>query len=396
MFDLSSIQAALRDFGFDGWLLYDFRGSNVLARRILQFPSEAMGSRRFFYLIPANGEPQKLVHRIESGALDHLPGEKRVYLRWQELQNAIKEMLGGMKKVAMEYSPQNSIPYIAKVDCGTVELVQSTGAKVLSSGDLVQLFEATWSDEQWQMHQEVSKFTEAAFDKAWRFIADSVRGSGSVRETAVQQVILDHFKDNDLITDHGPIVGEGPHSGDPHYEPQVGSDAEIKAGSFVLIDLWAKLNREDAVYSDLTKTGFVGESVPEEYEKIFQIVANSRDAAIEFVKDAFGKGEPIQGWQVDDACRNVIEDAGYGEYFVHRTGHNIGQETHGNGANIDNLETHDERRILPGTCFSIEPGIYLPEFGVRSEVDVFVDRDGGVHVTGGIQTNVLPVLKAYA
>ncbi len=391
MFDLPAIQAALREYGFDGWLLYDFRGSNVLARRILKIPSEAMGSRRFFYLIPAEGEPQKLVHRIEAGALDHVPGEKRVYLRWEELHKHLGEMLGGMKKVAMEYSPNNSIPYIAKVDCGTVELVRSKGAEVESSGNLVQLFEATWSDEQWQMHQEVSKFTEAAFDVAWKFILESVRAKGAVRETAVQQVILDHFKTNNLLTDHGPIVGEGPHSGDPHYEPQVGSDAEIKEGSFVLIDLWAKLNREHAVYSDLTKVGFLGESVPEKYEKIFQIVANSRDAAIEFVRSAFSKGETIQGWQVDDACRNVIEDAGYGEFFVHRTGHNIGQETHGNGANIDNLETHDERRILPGTCFSIEPGIYMDEFGVRSEVDVYIDRAGGVHVTGGLQQNVLAV-----
>ncbi|MDA7978389.1 MAG: M24 family metallopeptidase [Pirellulales bacterium] len=396
MFDLSKIQAAIREFGFDGWLFYDFRGANVLARRILQIPSESMGSRRFFYLVPANGEPQKLVHRIESGALDHLPGEKRIYLRWQELQNALGEMVGRLKNVAMEYSPNNSIPYISKVDCGTVELVRSTGANVESSGNLVQLFEAMWTDAQWRMHQEVSEFTKTAFEKAWKFIADSVRANGSVRETAVQQTILDFFNANDLIWDHGPIVGEGPNSGDPHYEPQVGHDAEIKENSFVLIDLWAKLPRENAVYSDLTKTGFVGNRVPEKYEKIFQIVAAARDAAIQFARDAFSQKQTIQGWQIDDVCRNVIEDAGYGEFFVHRTGHNIGQEIHGNGANIDNLETHDERQILPGTCFSIEPGIYLEEFGVRSEVDVFVDRDGQVHVTGGLQTSVLPILEAYS
>lgn len=395
MLDVTSIQAAIREFGFDGWLLYDFRGSNILARRILQISPQAMGSRRFFYFIPVKGEPQKLVHRIESGALDHLPGAKQIYLRWQELRNHLGNILGGAKNVAMEYSAKNSIPYIAKVDAGTVELVQSLGATVGSSGDLVQLFEATWSDEQWAMHQEVSKFTEAAFDKAWAFIAEQVRTKGSVRETAVQQVILDHFEQNNLFTDHGPIVGEGPHSGDPHYEPQAGKDAEIKEGSFVLIDLWAKLKRPDAVYSDLTRTGFVGETVPEKYTKIFNIVTAARDAAIAFARDAFSRNEPIQGWQVDDACRTVIEAAGYGEYFVHRTGHNIGQETHGNGANIDNLETHDERRILPRTCFSVEPGIYLDEFGVRSEVDVYVDGDGQVHVTGGLQREVLPVLKAF-
>lgn len=396
MFDLDRIQSALREFGLDGWLLYDFRGGNALARRVLELNDDAMGTRRCLYCIPSVGEPVKLVHRIESQALDHLPGDKRIYLRWQELESSIGELVGGFKQVAMEYSPRNANPYVSRVDAGTVELVRSFGVEVVPSGDLIQLFEASWDDDQWQLHQQAAVHTNAAFDVAWRFIAEGVRGQASVEETAVQQSILDHFTRNQLITDHPPIVAVGPHSGDPHYETGTGSDTAIREGDFVLIDLWAKLDKPRAVYSDLTRVGVVGKSVSERHQEIFKIVAAARDAGIECVRDAFRSNQPLQGWQVDRATRDVIERAGYGEYFVHRTGHSIGQETHGNGANIDDLETHEDRHILPRTCFSIEPGIYLPEFGVRSEVDVFVDFQREVHVTGGeVQTEVLPILRRY-
>lgn len=380
MFDLPAVQAALRESHIDGWLLYDFRGSNVLARRVLDLEGQPTGSRRWFYFIPAKGSPQKLVHRIETGALDHLPGEAAIYLRWRELEGGIGALVRGRRTVAMEYSPRNSNPYVSRVEAGTVELVKSFGVNVVSSGDLVQRFEALWDDDQWAMHQAAGVHTDSAYDVAWKFIAAEIRRAGSVTELAVQQEIMQHFDRHDLTTYSPPIVAVNEHSGDPHFET---GTAEIRTGDFVLIDLWAKLNKPRAVYSDLTRVGFVGDTVPEKYRKIFDIVAKARDTAIECVRKAFAENRPLPGWQVDDACRAVIDQAGYGPQFVHRTGHSIGQEVHGNGANIDNLETHEERLLLPGACFSIEPGIYLPEFGIRSEVDVFIGRDRQVHVTAG-------------
>jgi Xaa-Pro dipeptidase len=396
MFDLSRIQSALRDFELDGWLLYDFRGSNVLAQRILQMPDGFMGSRRCLCFIPAEGAPQKIVHRIESDVFDHIPGETIVYLKWEELESAIESVVSGHNRVAMEYSPRNGNPYISRVDAGTVELVRSFGVDVMSSGDLISMFESALTPEQWQSHLDASVLTNAAFGLAWQFIADSIRQDGAVEESAVCDLIMDHFEQNNMTTYHPPIVGVNGNGGNPHYETGTGEVTTIREGDFVLIDLWAKLKTTGAVYSDLTRTGYVGTSVPDQYKKVFDIVAAGRDAGIQCVRDAFAAGAQLQGWQVDDAVRNVIAAAGYGEAFCHRTGHNMAQETHGNGTHIDNLETHETRRILPNTLFTIEPGIYLPEFGVRSEVDVFIHGDGSVEVTGGdIQTEVVPILAQY-
>jgi Xaa-Pro aminopeptidase len=383
MFDLAKVQDAIRQSGFDGWLLYDFRGLNMLARRIVGFSDSAHLSRRWFYFVPANGEPHKLVHRIEPHSLDALPGSAQIYLRWQELEAGVQALVTGAKKVAMEYVPRNANPYVSRVDAGTVELVKSFGVEVVPSGDLIQIFEACWDDDQWAMHLEAAKYARSAYDVAFAFIAERVRITGSVRETEVQRRILDHFAQNGLICDHAPIVGVNAHSGDPHYSTTPETDTAMREGDFVLIDLWAKLDKPRAVYSDLTRTGYIGKQVPTKYADVFAIVAKARDAAIQRVRDFFGRGEALQGWQVDQACRDVIDRAGYGQYFCHRTGHSIGQEVHGNGANMDGLETREERRVLPRTCFSIEPGIYLPDFGVRSEVDVFVDAKNQVHVTGG-------------
>lgn len=391
MFQLDKIQAAIAQFGFDGWLLYDFRSSNVLARRVLEL--EGHGSRRCAYWIPRSGTPKRLVHRIEDKALDHLPGDKTVYLKWQAWEAGLKQMVAGSRRVAMEYSPNGSNPYVAKVDAGTLELVRSTGVEIVSSGDLIQFFEARWDADQWKMHLESAVQTDAAFGVAWKFIADEVRRSGGVEEVAVRDRIMQHFADNDQITYSPPIVGRNEHSGMPHYETGDGPDTRIREGDFVLIDLWAKCNRPRSVYSDLTRTGFVGQSVPEKFTKIFNIVAAARDAAIDCVKSAFAAGRELKGADVDDACRAVIEQVGYGDYFIHRTGHNIGQEVHGNGANMDHLETIEDRLVMRGTCFSVEPGIYLPEFGIRSEVNVFVDDDGQVHVTGGeVQREIVAIL----
>jgi Xaa-Pro aminopeptidase len=382
-FDLPAVQAAVRDAGLDGWLLYDFRGLNPLAGRVLGFHEGGHRTRRWFYFVPATGEPQKLVHRIESGALDHLPGGKTVYLRWQELEADVGKLLARSKRVAMEYSPRNANPYVSRVDAGTVELVRSFGVEVVPSGDLIQQFEATLSDEQIRLHLEAAKHTDAAYGVAWDFIAAEVRRTGRTTEAAVRDVILDHFRASGLITDHPPIVGVGSNAGDPHYETGTGANTAIRRGDLVLIDLWAKLDYPDGIYSDLTRMAVVGDAATPKIAEVFAIVAAARDAAIDRVRSAFAAGEPLQGWQIDRAARDVIESAGYGEFFVHRTGHSIGRETHGSGTHMDDLETRDDRRLLLRTLFSVEPGIYLPEFGIRSEVNVLIGPEGSVQVTGG-------------
>jgi Xaa-Pro aminopeptidase len=294
----------------------------------------------------------------------------------------------------MEYSPGVTNPYVSCVDAGTVEFVRSLGVEVVSSGDLIQQFEAALDDEQWAMHLEAARHTDAAFGVAWSHIAEQVRAGKPTTEIDVQQRIVAHFEANRLMTDHPPIVGVGPHSGNPHYAPTAETNSAIQEGDFVLIDLWAKLARPRSIYSDLTRVAFVGREVPEQYERIFQIVAQARDAGIATVRDALAKRRPLPGCEVDDACRAVIEKAGYGQYFVHRTGHSIGENTHGNGAHMDNLETREERLVISRTLFSIEPGIYLPEFGVRSETNVFIGANSHVHVTGGeLQRQVLAILS---
>jgi Xaa-Pro dipeptidase len=393
MFELEKVQSALKEFGFDGWLLYDFRGSNKLARRILNFSSAPLVTRRLYYMVPAEGAPTKLVHRIEPGVLDHLPGNKRVYLRWQQLDEEVAGLVRGMKRVAMEYSPRNAIPYVSKVDAGTVEVLRGAGVEVCSSADLIQYFEATLSEEQILSHLAAEKLTTAAFSMCWKMIAEGVRGGKPCTETQIQQAILNHFDKHDLIPEYPPIVAVGPHSGDPHFEPTPDTDSPIEDGDFVLIDLWAKLSTPRAIFSDITRVGYVGRTVPEKYTQIFDVVAAARAAAINLVRTRFAEGKPLRGWEVDDAARSVVERSGYGEYFVHRTGHSIGVEIHGSGANMDNLETHDDRLVLPNTLFSIEPGIYMKDFGVHLEVNVYVDRAGVVHITGGVQEAVVPILE---
>ena len=393
MFDLEAVQRSLSEFGLDGWLFYDFRGGNVLARRVLGLDQKAPGSRRFFYYVPASGEPRKLVHRIETAALDELPGEKSVYLQVAGPGGGSCPALAGQSSRGDGVRPAGEQPVYFAGRCRHDRAGQGLWCRGVSSGDLIQQFEATWDDSQWQMHLEAEKVTTSAYDVAWGLIAERVRAGGTIRETEVQSAIMDHFHRHGLTTYSPPIVGVGPHSGDPHYEPIAGKDAAIGPGDLVLVDLWAKLDRPRSVYSDLTRMGFVGDVVPAKYEAIFAIVAQARDAAIACVREAYAAGRPLHGWEVDAAGRRVIDAAGYGPHFIHRIGHNIGQEVHGNGANMDDLETHDERLVLRRTCFSIEPGIYFEEFGVRSEVNVFVDGEGGVHVTGGLQTKILPILK---
>ena len=394
MFDPDPIQQALREFKLDGWLLYDFRNSNVLARRVLGLDGDHAGSRRWACCLRTDGPPRKLVHRIETGALDQIPGETRVYLAWQEFEAGLAWLLEGLDTVATEYAPRAGNPYVSRIDAGTIELVNESGCQVVSSGDLVQRFEATWDENQAGMHREAEAITTSAFGVAWRAIAEATRDGGQVEETTIQQVIMDHYRDHNAVTYHPPIVARNEHAGNPHYETGAGTDTAIREGDLVLIDQWCKVDRPHSVYSDLTRMGFVGTEVPERYSEVFTVVAAARDAAIDCVSKAFAEDRLLQGWEVDQACRDVIVEAGFGDAYIHRTGHSIGQEVHGNGANMDNLETHELRRVTRNTCFSIEPGIYLSEFGIRSEVNVFVDGDGAVHVTGGpCQTEIVPILE---
>jgi Xaa-Pro aminopeptidase len=389
--NIQAIQAALREQELDGWLFYDILHRDPIAYRVLGL-DHVLAKRRWFYMIPAKGEPRKLVHKIEAATLDSLPGEKMLYAAAQELENNLKKLVGRAKKVAMQYSPNNSIPYISLVDAGTVELIRAQGCKVLSSADLVQQFEAAWTPEQLASHRAAGRIIDAITQAAFTEAARRVSAGEAFTEFDLQEWIVDQFRANGVVSDSAPIVAVGPHSGDPHYEPQRGASSPIRRGDFLLLDIWAKTAAPNSVYYDITWTGFLGDKIPAKCAKIFSIVRDARDAAVEFVQKNVKAGRAIQGWQVDRAAREVIRKAGFANSFVHRTGHNIGQEVHGAGANMDGLETRDIRQIIPHTCFSVEPGIYLPEFGVRSEVNVYIG-DGQAEVTGPAQTEVLRLLS---
>ncbi len=385
--DLAAIQSVLRDRNIDAWLFYDHHHRDPIAYHVLGLPENLMVTRRWFYLIPAKGEPQKLVHKIEAGHLDGLPGTKRSYAAWQELFDGLKQMLSSYRDVAMQYSPNNGVFTISLVDAGTAELIRGMGKNIVSSGDLIAQFEATWTEEQIRSHfsarDAVDKITEAAFQEIGRRVR-----SGGTNEFAIQQWILEAFRRENLLTSDPPVVAVNANSANPHYGPDANNSAPIREGDFVLLDIWGKKNTPNAVYYDITWTGFVGPSPSDRMREIFRTVRDARDAGIKFVCDSIGAGKQICGWQVDGPVRQSITKAGYGKYFVHRTGHSIGVEVHGSGANMDNLEVHDERRILPNSCFSIEPGIYLQDFGVRSEVNMLV-RSGKAEVTGRMQTELV-------
>ena len=374
---IGKIQQALREFQIPAWLFYGFGDLDPIATRILQFEPQQLATRRWFYLIPAESEPKRLVHRIESSILDHLPGSKEVYLEWQQLQNKVRALLGGVSTVAMQYSENNAIPYFSNVDAGTVELVRSCGTQVVSSGDLIQRFEAVWSPSQVQQHRAtalvLTSIVKDAFDQA----AAEISSQGQTHELSIQRFILERFEQEGLLTDHPPIVAVNENSANPHYQPTETEYSEIRQADFLLIDLWAKSKEEDSVNADITWTAFMGERVPEKISKIFQVVRQARDRGVAFLRKRFEENHLPQGWEVDDVVRESIRQAGYGKDFVHRTGHNLGQELHGNGVHFDNLETHDTRLVIPGIACTIEPGIYLAgEFGIRSEINVFFSQQG--------------------
>ena len=388
---IEKLQQALTDEGLDGWLFYSFRGSDPIALNILGLDRTSLATRRWAYYVPATGTPQKILHAIETHALDGLPGEERIYLPWQQLHEQLRDAMSPARRVAMQYSPMNAIPYISRVDAGTVELVRSFGIEVVSSADLVQVFEAVWNEDQLASHLYATRHLREIIDVAFGEVARRIRDGVATDEFEIQEFIWSEFSRRGMISSDRPIVSVNANSADPHYAPDLQRRLPIREGDFLLLDIWAKQPAPGAVYGDITWTGFVGETVPDRHEKVFQVVRAGRDAAIELVRDRYTAG--LHGWEVDDAARNSIKAAGYGDYFIHRTGHSIHEEDHGNGANIDNLETEDSRRLMVGTCFSIEPGVYLKgDFGVRSEVDVYLSADGP-NVTGGpIQESVIPIL----
>jgi len=385
--DIARIQEALRREKLDAWLFFDHHQRDPLAYRVLGFQPIRHVTRRWYYLIPANGEPRGLVHRIESGMIDAVPGEKLQYSSWREQHAGLARLLKGSKRVAMQYSPECAVPYVAMVDAGTVELVRGMGVEVVTSAELVQEFEACLSGAQFASHIEAGKRIDPLCAGAFRFISDNL--SNSVSEMVVRDWVRNQFKATGLVADDGPIVGVNANAGNPHYEPTPQTNRPIHPGDFVLLDMWAKLDQPDAVYYDITWTGFVGEP-PERIREVFEIVRDARDKAIDVVIGAKAANREIRGYEVDDAARNYITSRGFGDRFVHRTGHSIGTEVHGSGANMDNLETHDERRILPGALFSVEPGIYLEDFGVRSEVNVFVKSDSA-GTTGAVQRDLVKI-----
>jgi Xaa-Pro dipeptidase len=389
--DIKAIQSEMRGNKIDGWLFYDHHHRDPIAAHILGVGKNGMATRRWFYFIPAKGEPRKLVHRIEQGALDGLDGAKLVYSGWEELHKNLPKLLAGSKTIAMQYSPENNIPYIGLVDAGTIELLRKFKKKIVSSADLVQKFEASWSREQAEGHFEAGKIVDRITREAFARAAAFVKDGKPLTEDQLQQWIVEQFHARGLASDEPPIVAVQPNNGDPHYAPKAGSSRPIRAGDLLLLDVWAKLSRPGSVYYDITWIGYLGDRVPDSYAKIFRVVRAARNNAVKFIQEAVAKKRPIHGWEVDGVARKTIQKAGYGKNFVHRTGHSIGQEVHGNGANMDGLETRDDRKIVAHTCFSIEPGIYLPEFGMRTEVNVYVDEKEA-RVTGAVQEEILPLL----
>ncbi|HTG90173.1 MAG TPA: M24 family metallopeptidase [Vicinamibacterales bacterium] len=388
--DVAAVQQSLKAEGLDGWLLYDFHGSNPIAARLAGTANGAkMTTRRWFYLVPASGEPRGLVHAIERQTLDALPGEKTIYAGRQQLDAGLTKLLSGVKRVAMEYSRDCAIPYISRIDAGTVELVRSRGIDVESSGDLVQRFEAVWDEAALATHREASAALYRVKDRAFELIAGRVGDGDALTEFAVQQQMASWFEEEGLVSDSAPVVAAQENAGDPHYLPTARRSRPIRKGELVLLDLWGK-KRENpqAVYADITWVGFTGPEVPPEMARAFGAIGQARDAAVALVQESARQQRDLRGWQVDRAARQVLEQAGFGERILHRTGHNLGREVHGNGVHMDDYESHDDRRLLPGTGFTIEPGLYFESFGVRTEINMYYGQREAL-VTGPAQTEIV-------
>ncbi|MBM3820590.1 MAG: aminopeptidase P family protein [Acidimicrobiia bacterium] len=387
--DVAAVQRALRAAGLDGWLLYDFHGSNPIATRLAGLDGGGhMTTRRWYYLVPADGTPRKLVHAIESGNLDAVPGEKAVYAGRQQLEAGLTQLLAGVRRVAMEYSPECAIPYLSRVDAGTAEAIRRRGVEIVSSGDLVQQFEAAWTPEQLASHRSASDALYRIKDRAFEAAAKALKDGTPLTEYELQQRMVAWFGEERLVSDSAPVVAIGGNAGNPHYLPTAGHTRRLVPDEVLLLDLWGRHPEQGAVFADITWVGTTGTAVPSDVARAFGAVAGARDAAIAVVEDAARAGGDLRGWQVDQAARRVLQEQGYGDRILHRTGHSLGEQVHGNGVHLDDYETHDDRRLLPGTGFTIEPGLYFESFGVRTEINMFRGEREAV-VTGPRQTEII-------
>jgi len=391
--DVGAVQAALAADGIDGWLLYDFRGLNPLATDVTGVGRQGghLATRRWYYLIPATGEPRGLVHKIEKNSLAHLPGTSARYAGRDQLESGLRTLLAGMRKVAMEYSPGCAIPYVARVDAGTIELVRQSGVDVVSSGDLIQRFSTVWDEDALASHRQASDKLYRVKDLAFEAAARRLRDRVATTEYDIQQLMVGWFRDEGLLSTDEPNVSAAENSGNPHYLPTATSHRAIRADEILLLDLWGKLNRPGAVFADITWMGFTGRNVPERLVRAFAAIRDARDAGVELVQQSMRAGRDLRGWEVDRAASQVLKDAGYADAILHRTGHSLGESVHGNGVNMDDYETHDDRRLIPGTGFTIEPGVYFDDFGVRTEINMTVSaRDAAV--TGPLQQEILALV----
>jgi len=380
--DIEKIQKELQSHKIEGWLLYDFHGKNPLALEVMKVPKGMLMTRRCFYFVPANGEPFKIVHKIEAHNLDHLPGEKRLYATWEEMHTLLKGLLKKIETVAMEYSPNQAIPTVSLVDGGLIELIRGYGPKVVSSAPFLQSFTCLWTGRQYELHKEAAEVLEKAVAGAWNLIKQHLDDGTLIDEYQVQQFIMNEFKQNGCVTEGVPICAVNGNAADPHYCPTKSKCTAIHRGDFILIDLWCKKDVEDAVFADITRVGVASKESTKKQQEVFELVKKAQKAGTDLIIERYEKGKEIKGSEVDEKVRLIIKKGGYGEYFTHRTGHNIHIENHGPGANLDNLETKDNRPLIPRTCFSNEPGIYLPgEFGVRLEYDIYIHEDGKVEIT---------------
>ena len=393
---IREIQDALREAGLDGWLFYDFRLSDPIAYRVLQLSEHGATTRRWFCFVPSNGPVRALVSAVESHRLDSLSAEQTVYRSYPQMIDGLRSILGSAGRIAMNYSPRAAIPYVSRVDAGTLELVRSVGVEIVSSADLVQRFEARLTAEQLAGHRRAGAGLGRVVDETFAEIARQIRAGRTPTEFEIQQFMMVRFAAADLTTNEPPIVAVNAHSADPHFGPTRENTSPIRKGDFVLLDLWAKEKTDEAAYADITWTGYVDESVPEEHARVFEIVARARDAAVDLVKRRVEDGAAIHGHEADRAARAVIEQAGFGDAFVHRTGHSIGREVHGMGANLDSMETEDNRMLIEGTCFSVEPGIYLPgKFGIRSELDMTIENGRAEVTAPERQREIVPILSKH-
>jgi len=391
--DVAGVQSALKADGIDAWLLYDFRGLNPIAVEVAGVGRTGghLATRRWYYLIPAQGEPRGLVHAIERDTLSHLPGTTDRYTGRDQLEAGIKRLVSGVRRVAMEYSPKCAIPYVSRVDAGTIELVRGTGVEVVSSGDLIQRFSAVWDADAIATHRAASEKLYRVKDRAFEAIARRLRDGAPTTEYDIQQLMAGWFREEGLVSDSDPNVSAAENAGNPHYLPTASSHRAIRKDEVVLLDLWGKLDRPGAVFADITWMGFTGRDVPPAVARAFDAICRARDAAVLLVRDAARAGREVRGWEVDRAASAVVRDAGYAANILHRTGHSLGETVHGNGVNMDDYETHDDRRLLPGTGFTIEPGVYFDDFGVRTEINMVVGAKDA-DVTGPLQTEILTLM----